>query len=57
MMKLSAFILLSEKEKKLTVLHEGILIAKRTSVDCLVFLLHLNTFYVEMYCNVENKQI
>ena len=56
-MKLSDFILLNEDEKKLVVLHEGVLVAKRTSFDCMVFLFQLGSYYVEAYCNPENKAI
>ena len=37
-MRLSEFILLGEEEKKGTVLHEGILLAKRETEDYKVFL-------------------
>jgi len=56
-MKLSDFILLNEEEKKLTVLHEGVLIAKRFSSDDMVFLFQLESYYVETYCNIANKTI
>ena len=56
-MRLSDFILLNEEEKKLIVLHEGVLIAKRNSLESLVFLFHLGSFYVETFCNIDNKSI
>jgi hypothetical protein len=56
-MRLSDFILLSEDEKKLTVLHQGILVAKRDNKDCKVFLFQLESYYVEMFCNRQNKTI
>ena len=56
-MKLSDFILLNEDEKKMTVLHQGVLVAKRKSFDSLVFLFHLGNYYVEAYCNPENKAV
>jgi hypothetical protein len=56
-MKLSDFILLNEQEKKSTVLHQGVLIAKRFNSDRLVFLFQLESYYVETYCNVANKAI
>ena len=56
-MKLSEFILLDVAEKKLTVLHEGILLAKRSNQECLVFLFQLDHYYVETYCNRENRSI
>jgi hypothetical protein len=56
-MKLSDFILLSEGEKKMVVLHEGILVGKRNKYDYLVFLFQMDNYYVETYCNLENKSI
>jgi hypothetical protein len=56
-MKLSDFILLSEEQKKGTLLHQGVLIGKRTYFDCLVFLFQLNNYYVESYCNRRNKAV
>jgi hypothetical protein len=56
-MKLSDFILLNEDEKKLTVLHQGVLIGKRESFEYMVFLFHLGNYYVEAFCNAENKAI
>jgi hypothetical protein len=56
-MKLSDFILLNENEKKLAVLHQGVLIAKRNSYNYMVFLFQLNGYYVETFCNAQNKAI
>ncbi len=56
-MKLSEFILLNEEQKKVTVLHEGVFIAKRNSYSHLVFLFQMDNYYVESYCNIENKSI
>ena len=56
-MRLSEFILLNENEKKSTVLHQGVLIAKRNSFDSMVFLFQLGSYYVEAYCNPANKAI
>jgi len=56
-MRLSEFILLSEDEKRSTVFHEGVCLAQRTSFDSLVFLFQLGSYYVEAYCNPENKAI
>jgi hypothetical protein len=56
-MKLSEFILLNVEEKKSTVLHQGILIAKRSQVDYLVFLFQLDNYYVEAFCHEGNKAI
>ena len=56
-MRLSDFILLDEDEKKKTVLHKGVLIAKRDSFDSMVFLFQMGSYYVEAFCNPENKAI
>lgn len=54
-MRLSEFILLNEQEKKSTVLHRGVLLAKRSSFGSMVFLFQLGSYYVEAYCNPANK--
>ena len=56
-MRLSEFILLNEDEKKSTVLHRGVLLAKRSNFDSMVFLFQLGSYYVEAYCNPKNKAI
>jgi hypothetical protein len=56
-MKLSDFILLDEEDKKLAVLHEGVLIGKRKKKECMVFLFQLNSFYVETFCNLQTKAV
>jgi hypothetical protein len=56
-MKLSDFILLNEEEKKLIVLHEGVLIGKRKKPDRIVFLFQLNGFYVETFGDTQTKDI
>ena len=56
-MKLSEFILLNEEEKKLAVLHEGVLVAKRKNDDSMVFLFQLKNYYVEAFFRLENKAI
>ena len=56
-MRLSEFILLDEDEKKSTVLHQGVLLAKRSSFDSMVFLFQLGGYYVEAYCNPMDKAI
>ena len=56
-MRLSEFILLNEDEKKMTVLHQGVLLAKRSSFESMVFLFQLGSYYVEAYCNPGNKAI
>ncbi|HTR31665.1 MAG TPA: hypothetical protein VMH27_20475 [Puia sp.] len=56
-MRLSEFILLNEVEKKSTVLHQGVLLAKRSNPGSMVFLFQLGSYYVEAYCNPVNKAI
>jgi hypothetical protein len=56
-MRLSEFILLNEHEKKSTVFHQGVCLAKSNSFDSVVFLFQLGSYYVEAYCNPENKAI
>jgi hypothetical protein len=56
-MTLSDFILLSEGEKKLVVLHQGILVAKRSKYPYLVFLFQMDNYYAEAFCNIQNKII
>jgi hypothetical protein len=56
-MKLSEFILLNEEQKKGTLLHEGILVAKRHHIGRMVFLFQLENYYVESYCNVNDHSI
>ncbi|HTI10672.1 MAG TPA: hypothetical protein VL832_19015 [Puia sp.] len=56
-MRLSEFILLNEDEKKSTVLHKAVLLAKRSDIDSMVFLFQLGSYYVEAFCNPSNKAI
>lgn len=56
-MRLSDFILLSEEEKKLTVLHQGVPLAKREHRSCKIFLFQLEDYYVETFCNTNSKAI
>jgi hypothetical protein len=55
-MILSDFILLSEEEKKTIMLHEGILVAKRTNPGFMIFLFQLQAFYVEVFCDLVTKK-
>ena len=54
-MKLSESISLNEQEKKSTVLYRGVLPARRSSFESMVFLFQLGSYYVEAYCNPANK--
>jgi hypothetical protein len=56
-MKLSDFIMLNEEEKKLAVVHRGILVAKRSTSTQLFFLFQVDHFYVETCCHIERKCI
>jgi hypothetical protein len=56
-MRLSEFMRLDAEQKKLTVLHQGVLIGKRDTAHCKVFLFQLGYYYVETHCNRSNKQV
>lgn len=56
-MKLSDFILLDEREKRQTVLNQGVLIAKRKTASTVTFLFDVESFYVEACFNAANKDI
>lgn len=56
-MKLSEFILLSENEKKVVLLHDGVLVGKRKYDQCCIFLFRLGQFYVELYGDLAKKQV
>jgi hypothetical protein len=56
-MKLSDFILLNEEEKKIAVLHTGVLIGKRKDIDTVAFLFRVDNYYVEAFFNSGNKTI
>ena len=56
-MKLSDFILLNEEEKKLAVLHDGVLISKRALPSSFIFLFQVQNFYVEACFNPASKDI
>jgi len=56
-MRLSDFILMNEDEKKFTVLHRGVLIAKKSYVGGKIFLFQLENYYVEALCNEDSKEI
>jgi hypothetical protein len=56
-MELSDFIMLNAEEKKLVVLHDGVLIGKRKSPELIIFLFHLDKFYVETFCDTKTKAV
>lgn len=56
-MELSDFIVLNGEEKKLLVLHEGVLIGKRKEPELMIFLFQLDKFYVETFCSTETKDV
>ena len=56
-MELSDFIMLNAEQKKLVVLHKGVLIGKRNGVDLIIFLFDLDKFYVETFCNTKTKAV
>lgn len=55
-MILSDFILLSEEEKKMVMLHQGILVAKKVNQQFMIFLFQLQAFYVEVFCDLDTKR-
>ena len=54
-MKLSDFISLNADEKKLAVLHHGVLVGKRKEHDSMMFLFSLSSYYVETSFNIKTK--
>ena len=56
-MKLSDFTMLTGEEKKLVVLHEGVLIGKRKKPELIIFLFQLDNFYVESLCDKKTKVV
>jgi hypothetical protein len=56
-MRLSDFFLLDHEEKKLAVLHQGVLIGKRKNQVSMIFLFQMEHFYVETFCNLQDKGI
>jgi len=56
-MKLSGFVLLSIEEKKIVVLHKGVLVGKKRGIGQLIFLFQVSAFYVEVICDLKQKKI
>ena len=56
-MRLSDFIILDEEEKKLAVIHCGILVAKRKTSTHFFFLFQMENFYAETRCHIGDKRI
>lgn len=56
-MNLSEFIVLGEAEKKWQLMNHGVALAKRTFEHQVIFLFQLEDYYVEAYCNVDDKAI
>jgi len=56
-MRLSDFIMLGKEEKKLAVLHDGVLVGKRQVHDHIIFLFQFGHFYVETFCNTGNREV
>lgn len=54
-MTISEFIVLEPSEKRTSVLHQGILVAKRRDDEHLVFLFQIEDYYVETYFTIRNK--
>jgi hypothetical protein len=55
-MTLTDFILLDEAQKQKALLHEGVLIGKRSDESYFMFLFQLPGYYVEAICNREAKK-
>lgn len=56
-MKLSDFILLNEEQKKRAVLHDGVLLCKRQLPATVIFLFHVQHFYVEVWFDANSKEV
>lgn len=56
-MKFDQFLLLTGHEKQEALLHQGILIGKRTEESVLIFLFQMPRFYVEVFCQVASKSV
>ena len=56
-MKLSEFILLNEGDKKCTVMNNAVALAQRNYPDVIIFLFQLDNYYIEAYCNRDNRAI
>ncbi len=56
-MKLSEFIVLTQEEKRFTVLHEGVPVAQRPFLEYMIFLFQLPGFYVETFCCTTTKEV
>ncbi len=56
-MSLSEFMLLDLLAKKDAVLHQGVLVAKRTSGGSMIFLFMMENYYVETFFDAEKKSI
>lgn len=56
-MNLSEFIVLGEADKKWQLMNNGVALAKRTFEHQIIFLFQLEEYYVEAYCNVDDKSI
>ena len=56
-MKLSEFIALTEDQKRSTVLSKGVVLAKRSFNEQVIFLFQLSEYYVEIFCCVTSKEV
>lgn len=56
-MKLSDFILLGEEEKKKSLVHDGVLVAKRKSSGLMVFLFQFPEYYVEALFHPDTRGV
>jgi hypothetical protein len=56
-MKLSEFIALTEDQKRSTVLSKGVVLAKRSFNEQVIFLFQLSEYYVEIFCCGTSKEV
>lgn len=56
-MRLSEFIVLTQEEKRLTVVNEGVPLAKKELSEEMIFLFRLPGFFVETHFSKQTKEI
>jgi len=56
-LKLSEFIALTEDQKRSTVLSKGVVLAKRSFNEQVIFLFQLSEYYVEIFCCGTSKEV
>lgn len=56
-MSLSEFMLLDLQAKKNAIVHQGVLVAKRSSGRSMIFLFMMENYYVETFFDAKDKSI